>query len=65
MIKPYNSSYCATQTCCNRDFFAKKMNSLNLKVTDPNAILSLIEELCDLPYIEIQLKLNTYVCIVL
>lgn len=41
------------------------MDSVNLKVTDPNAILSLIEELSDLSYIEIQLKLHTYVYIVL
>ncbi|XP_015181988.1 PREDICTED: cGMP-dependent 3',5'-cyclic phosphodiesterase-like isoform X1 [Polistes dominula] len=37
------------------------MDSFNLKSTDPNTILSLIEELSDLSYAEIQLKLNTYI----
>ncbi|KAI4497188.1 hypothetical protein M0802_007672 [Mischocyttarus mexicanus] len=37
------------------------MDSLNLKATDPDTILSLIEELGDLSYTEIQLKLNSYV----
>ncbi|KAI4477544.1 hypothetical protein M0804_012661 [Polistes exclamans] len=37
------------------------MDSSNLEVTDPNTILSLIEELGDLSYTEIQLKLNAYI----
>lgn len=37
------------------------MNSLDLQVSSPDTVLSLLEELCDVSFTEMQLKLNAYI----
>ncbi|XP_046417242.1 cGMP-dependent 3',5'-cyclic phosphodiesterase-like isoform X2 [Neodiprion virginianus] len=45
---------------CGRSRIESKMTSLNLKATDPESILSLLQDLADVPCNVVQQKLNSY-----
>ncbi|XP_048505681.1 cGMP-dependent 3',5'-cyclic phosphodiesterase-like isoform X3 [Athalia rosae] len=45
---------------CGRSRIERKMTSLNLKASDPESILSLLQDLADVPCNIVQQKLNSY-----
>lgn len=55
---------CIGEFCGRSRRIERKMTSLNLKATDPESILTLLQDLADVPCDVVQQKLNGYVSLV-